>query len=218
MQCDICLRSSSARLSFNCITCAQNAVYEPRIQLVQTLLQKEALGKEVERNIAVVSTGSKNKTSSAAKSTENHSSWVLEQTCGEQVASNERTQVILTHIEALRKETDDMKIEIAKKKAKLLKRRSDLKSASDESMQREAVILDPMEKTIRRVEHRWDAMHTKTAESRMFLCQEAAHLYGLQQRKRKRGGSGRDVYLIGGIPIVDLRDLNSTSAHILCVK
>lgn len=207
MQCDLCLRSPSSRLPFNCTSCARNALYEPRVKLAQTLLQGEAIGKEVESHLVAKPATSKKKVTT--KSPEVSPTWILEQTIGEQVASTERTQDILSHVEALRKETDSMRIEVAKRKAKLLWRRSDLKSANDALSQREAMEIDPLEKGVRRMEHRWDAMHTKTAESRVFLCREAAQLYGLQQRKRKRGGPGRDVYLIGGIPIADLRDLNS---------
>lgn len=209
MQCDICLRSPSNRLPFNCITCARNVLYEPRIQLAQTLLQSEAIGKDVESHMVAEPVTSKKK--AATKSPESSSTWTLEQTLGEQVASTERTQDILSHVEALRNENDVMKNEVAKRKAKLIRRHSDLKSAKDALTQREAVAIDPVEKGLRRMELRWDAMHTKTAESRVFLCREAAQLYGLQQRKRKRSGPGRDVYLIGGVPIADLRDLNSKS-------
>lgn len=207
MQCDICLRSQSNRLPFNCTTCARTALYDPRIQLVQTLLQSEAIGKDVESHLVAKPATSKKK--AATKSPEVSPTWTLEQTIGEQVVSTERTQDILTHVEALRKETDSMRNEVARRKARLLRRRSDLKFATDALSQREAVAIDPVEQGVRRMEHRWEAMHTKTAESRVFLCREAAQLYGLQQRKRKRGGPMRDVYLIGGIPIADLRDLNS---------
>lgn len=207
MQCDICLRSQSSRLPFNCTTCARTALYDPRIQLVQTLLQSEAIGKDVKNHLVAKPATSKKKP--ATKSPEFSPTWTLEQTIGEQVASTERTQDILTHVEALRKETDSMRNEVARRKARLLRRRSDLKFANDALSQREAVAIDPVEQGVRRMEHRWEAMHTKTAESRVFLCREAAQLYGLQQRKRKRGGPMRDVYLIGGIPIADLRDLNS---------
>lgn len=207
MQCDICLRPPSSRLPFNCTACARNALHDPRIQLVQTLLDSEAIGKDVEGHLVAKPATSKKKL--APKSPDVSPTWTLGQTVGEQVASTERTQDTLSHVEALRKETDNMRNEVAKRKSKLLRRRSDLKSATDALSQREAVAIDPVEQGVRRMEHRWDAMHTKTAESRVFLCREAAQLYGLQQRKRKRGGPGRDVYLIGGIPIADLRDLNS---------
>lgn len=218
MQCDVCLRVHSARLPFNCTTCARQALYEPRIQLAHTLLQSEAVGKEVESQLAAtqatITTTTKKKV--APKPAEGCSAWMLEQAVGEQVASTERTLDILSHVDALRKETDRMRTEVAKRKANLLRRRSDLKSAHDALSQREAVAIDPVEKGVQRMEHRWDAMHTKTAESRVFLCREAAQLYGLQQRKRKSRGPGRDVYLIGGIPIADLRDLNSMSRTFSC--
>ena len=53
-------------------------------------------------------------------------------------------------------------------------------------------------------------MHSEIVNARVFLCTEAADLCGLRQRRRKKAGSIRDDYTIGGIGIVDLRDLNST--------
>jgi len=52
-------------------------------------------------------------------------------------------------------------------------------------------------------------MRLITLEARVFLCKEAAQLYGLQQRKRKRGSSENDVYVIEEILIADLRELNT---------
>lgn len=127
----------------------------------------------------------------------------------EQAALKGRSEHILSHTEALRRETEEMRVEIAQKKAKLLRRRSDLKSATDGLSQREAIDIEPLERAVRKMEHRWDAMHAKSRESRVFLCREAAQLYGLQQRKRKKGSTGKELYLIGGMPIANLRDLNS---------
>ena len=215
MQCDICKRPSSSRLPFNCVDCARNALYEPRVQLAQILLQNEAISKDVERNIGAKSTSNNSRTVANIKSPELRGAWTLEQAKGDQICSTAKTQAMLSHVEALRKETESMKIEVAKRKSSLLKRRSVLKSAVNALSQHELVALKPVEKGVRRIQHRWDAIHTKTAESRVFLCREAAQLYGLQQRKRRKGTLGRDVYLIGGIPIVDLRDLNSNPTRLI---
>ena len=125
------------------------------------------------------------------------------------MTSKEQTQAIHPHIQTLRQETQNMKADIAARKARLLRRRSELASAQNEHSHSQAVSQEPLEKSIRRTSHRWDILHAKTAESRLFLCKEAAHLYGLQHHKRKKGLRGRDIYTIGGTPIVDLRDLNS---------
>lgn len=178
--------------------------------MAEALLENEVAGREIERSIGVPEP----KTSQSSsiyrnRPLEPNPVWMLEQICAEQATLKERTQDILSHIDALKQETKSVRAEIAQKKLNLLHRRSDLKSAVNELSQRKAVAIEPMERGINRVQLRWDAMHLKTMESRVFLCREAAQLYGLQQRKRKKGGLGRDVYLIGGMPIADLRDLNS---------
>lgn len=206
MQCDICLRSSSSRLPFHCASCARNVIYEQRILLTQTLLDSEAAGKAVESSIAVGPTTSQSKAST--KALESSSAWALKQAITQESASVRRTEGIMSHVDALRKETERTRSDIAKRKASNLKRRSDLKSATL-TAQREAEALESVKRGVERMERRWDMLHTRTMESRVFLCREAAQLYGLQQRIRKKAGSVRDIYMIGGVPIPDLRDLNS---------
>ena len=209
MQCDICHRSASSRLPFNCTLCARDALYQPRIQLTQTLLHTESLGKEVEQNVVGTPKKEKARSSLGTRTSEANPTWTVHCAASEQVISDSKTQTVLSHIEALREESRKIKSEIATRKARLMRRRSEFTSAKQELSQSQASAVEPVEKSIKRTEHRWDVMHNKTAESRLFLCREVALLYGLQQRKRKKGGFGRDVYLIGGVPIADLRDLNS---------
>lgn len=209
MQCEICHRSASSRLPFNCTLCARLALYQPRIQLAQTLLHTESLGKEVEQNVLGTSKQEKARSSAGAKTSGLNPTWTVHRAASEQVLSEEKTQTVLSHVEALREETQKIKAEIEARKARLQRRRSEFTSAKQELSQSQATAAEPLDKAIKRTEHRWDVMHNKTAESRLFLCREVALLYGLHQRKRKKGGLGRDVYFIGGVPIADLRDLNS---------
>lgn len=206
MQCDICLRSSSSRLPFHCASCARDVIYEQRILLAQTLLDSEAAGKAVESSIAVGPTSGPIKAS--AKIMELSPAWALEQAIAEEFASVKRAESIMSHVDALRKETEMARSDIARRKAGNVKRWSDLKSTTL-AAQREAEALESVKKGVERMERRWDMLHTRTMESRVFLCREAAQLYGLQQRIRKKAGSVRDIYMIGGVPIPDLRDLNS---------
>ncbi|KAJ0421003.1 UV radiation resistance protein and autophagy-related subunit 14-domain-containing protein [Aspergillus carlsbadensis] len=60
----------------------------------------------------------------------------------------------------------------------------------------------------KRTDHLWNSLHTKTAEARIFLCREVASLYGLRQKVRKRDNGLKESYMIGGVNIFDLRDLN----------
>ena len=153
-------------------------------------------------------------TSEAAKHLEPQVSiaWTFQCAAAEQVLSEEKTESTLRHIQVLRGEIRRTGDEIAKRKAVFQRRRSEFASAKQELLQSQATGTESVEKSIRRTQRRRDIMHKKTAESRLYLCREAALLYGLQQRKRKKGGLGRDVYFIGGVPIADLRDLNSIHA------
>lgn len=213
MQCDLCHRSVSSRLPFNCTLCARDALYQPRIQLAQTLLHTESLGKEVEQNIIAPSKREKARSSAGTKTSDLNPNWTIHRAASEQVISEGKTRTILSHVEALREETQKIRADVTARKARLLRRRSEFALAKQELSQSQASAMEPVNKGIKRTEHRWDVMHKKTAESRLFLCREAALLYGLHQRKRKKGGLGRDVYFIGGVPIADLRDMNSM--HVL---
>lgn len=209
MQCDICHRSASSRLPFNCTLCARNALYQPRIELAQALLYRESLGKEVDQAVKSSSKPRKTTNPTSTKFFETSPTWVARRAAAEQTLSEEKTRTLHDHVQSLRDEIQIAKAEIAERKARLQARRSEAVSAKRELSQSQATAVEPVEKGIRRTEHRWDILHNKTSEARLFLCREAALLYSLQQRKRKRGGLGRDIYFIGGVPIPDLRDLNS---------
>ena len=209
MQCDICQRSPNSRLPFNCTLCTRNTLYQPRIQLAQSLLQKEALGKEVEQNVAGTPKPNRILPVTGGKPSEPNPSWIVQRVAAEQIVSEEKTQGLLDHVKTLREEIQNTKAEIAARKAGLQKRRSEFASAKQELSKSQTGAVENMDKGMRRTEHRWDILHNKAAESRLFLCREAALLYSLQHRNRKKGGLGRDVYFVGGVPIADLRDLNS---------
>ena len=213
MQCEICKRSPSSRLQFLCTLCAREALHEPRIQHALILLQQETLGHEVEGNIAQQKEiPRKNLSKAGNRAQEPNPRWALEHATVERVASDGKTRDVLNHVEALRAQIKDMRAEISRRRSILDERRSSLESATKTISQRHTTAIEPVEKGLKRTEHRWDALHAATVEARMFLCREAAQLYGLQQRKRKRGGPGKDVYVIGGVPIADLKELNSSNS------
>lgn len=218
MQCDVCRRYWSSKLPFHCTTCARNTLYATRIEQAQILLQKETAGNDVKRIIGATSSSSTLSKLPGQDGPPSTKAWELERASSAKADSLEHSQVTLSHIAALRKELEDTRESIAKRKAVLGQRRSDYDSASHHLSQRRASALEPVEYGITRTQTRWDALHDRTAESRVFLCREAANLYGLQQRKRRKGVLGRDSYIIGGVPIVDLRDLNSKCILSLKIK
>ena len=211
IECQVCLRSGNSQLHLYCPTCARNALYEPRVQHAQVLLTREALGKEVELvlNGGKRVAGTRSLQTSETMNGHISSRITYERAEAECAHSTERTRTVLSHVEALRTQTKLIKDDIAKRKASLSQRQKVLTSIKQELVQQKVKVVEPLQKGYGNTENRWNALHNKSAESRIFLCREAARLYGLQQRKRKKGVPGRDSYLIGGVPIVDLRDINS---------
>ncbi|KAI9759926.1 MAG: hypothetical protein M1835_000270 [Candelina submexicana] len=204
MQCDICSRPQGLQLPFHCTTCARSALYGLRVELGQTLLDNSSF---VRRINPIIATG----TGSAPSTNQNNGRLALEEASAKAERSAERTREISGHLQALRKEIEDGKADIAKRKAALAQRRSDASSATHNLGARRAATLDTVEKGTKKLEYRWSSLHAKTVESRVFLCREAANLYRLRQRRRKKGASIKEDYTIGGVSIVDLRDLNNAS-------
>ncbi|MCJ1387466.1 hypothetical protein MMC18_000309 [Xylographa bjoerkii] len=202
--CQVCRRPGTNALSLNCPTCARNALYEPRLQHVQSLLSKEALGREVEQALTA-GTDSKriqNGAHPSARIAYDISTSQLSEVV-------ERTNTVLSHAEVLQEQTKQVRLDLAKRKAAQDKCRTALTAAKRDLAEEEAKATEPVEKAITMTNHTWNTLHAETVKSRIFLCREVASLYGLQQKKRRKGVSGRDTYLIGGVPIVDIRDINN---------
>ncbi|KAI9806962.1 MAG: hypothetical protein M1833_002620 [Piccolia ochrophora] len=201
MQCTTCSRTHGSKLSFNCPTCARNALYELRLEHITTLLGKETLGAEVDKAVNA---------HDAATST-----WSVEVARSAAAQAKERVQELNEHSERLRQEMASCRDEISHTRTGLDRRRADLASATHDLASRRTSSIEHLDKSIKRTSARWDQQHQRTAESRVFLCREAANLYGLRQRKRRKNGVIKEDYTIGGIPIIDLRDLNGAPpAHI----
>lgn len=209
MQCDVCQRAVSSKLPFNCTMCARDSLYQPRLKYAQLLLEKESIEKQVERSVHGTTKASKKSSSSGQEKEGISPAWIVRRASAEQTTCEEQTDTIQAHVQILRQETQLMKTDIAARRKALEQKRSELASAKQELSHFQETAPEPLRKTIRRITYRWDTLHSKTAEGRVFLCREAADLYSLQHHRRKKGSKTRDTYTIGGVPIADLRDLNS---------
>jgi hypothetical protein len=182
-------------------------------------LEKETAGQQIET--AVVSKKANGdvpvscRTSDKSGHDENSStSWTIEaaQSSGAQLGL--RTHTILSHVEILKREIKEGKDEIVRRRALIAQRRSGAESANYQLADRRAAALASVQNTIKKTEDLWNSLHNKTAESRIFLCREAASLYGLRQRTRRKQGEVTNSYAIGGLGIVDLREMNSESTPV----
>ncbi|KAJ5806160.1 uncharacterized protein N7503_003762 [Penicillium pulvis] len=200
MSCHICT-SAHSRLPILCPTCARNRLYQLRLEHTQVLLEKQSLGNQIEIATAHSQLGS--------SETDHDSScrWALQTILSQQAGSISREDVVAQQINTLKEEIRAKRADILDRKARLARRRSDAESAQYQLGEREAAILTGLQNTTKRTEHLWHTLHSKTAEARIFLCREAAHLYGLRQKATKKGDASQ-TYVLGGLAIVDLRDMN----------
>lgn len=213
MSCHICA-SSHPRLPFFCPTCARNRLYQLRLETTHALLDKEVLGRQIEAVVASKQLHDGHlKTEERPSGADRRGSccWALQTISSQQAASSTRREDLARKIEILKGEIATRKANICERRALLSRRRSDAESAHYKIEEREAATLASVQNTSKRTEHIWHSLHTKTAEARIFLCREAAHLYGLRL-KTTRKGEAHPAYVLGSIPIVDLREMNGKFA------
>lgn len=205
MQCDICFRTGGAKLPFLCPTDARNVLYEPRMANARILIEKDAL----DRQITASTSGKQTGDSSAARQELKLSRWDVENNVAERDLAVDRTEQIMAQAEDLRSKIEGARADIARRKAIIARRKSEMESATNGLEQRRIRQIEEIEKTNRMRKYKWNQMHGTTTVSRAFLCGEAAKLYGL--RYSKDNDTQLDRYSIAGVPIVDLRAMNTAS-------
>ena len=227
--CPVCQRPPSVHLDFLCCTCARSMIYTTRVQSIQALLEKEQLSDQVSRILKVAvepHTDSATSMPSGALDTTDLASGSARATRVLQLqADSARSEElrrsytaasaeIRRDIKALRANIGARRDEVSRRKARLAGSQRALGSQAPAAVHvrgESAVAL----------EADWRQLHGAIADDRVLLCHEAASLYGLEARRRRQeGGSGggggggggpsKEVYMLGGVPLVDLQDMNST--------
>ncbi|KAJ5753859.1 uncharacterized protein N7511_008012 [Penicillium nucicola] len=208
MGCSICSCAPHSRLALHCPTCARNQLYQLRIETTRVLLEKEAFGRQIENS--VTSAGSSTQVESQQESLNpkkiGSPHWDLQAISSRHSESLAKRELLSEQLEALKSDIRAKKAEILERKELLARRRSDAESAMYQLEDRENAIVTGIQNTSKRTEHVWHSLHSRTAESRIYLCREVANLYGL--RKKPKKGQAREIYVLGGGSIIDLRDMN----------
>lgn len=202
MSCHICSRPPNKRLQFCCATCARNQLYQLRMDSANVLVEKELTGSQID--------GAVTKSADDDDTNADPTRWSIQAAHTRSSQSVARTQSIQDHIATLKEEIHKGREETAQRRAVISQKRSDAESATYRLSDRRAASVSKVQSDIKKTEPKWNSLHNKTAESRVFLCREVANLYRLRQKTRRRNGVLRNTYGLGGISIVDLRDMNST--------
>ena len=207
MECDICSRLPSSRLTFLCITCARNALYEPRLEAAQALLENERLGQRIENIVHHKRAGQKS-TQADKQDAILSKLWSRETASVKKSDLEEKTDNVMAHVTLLREEIKNGRDEISQRKAVLAKRQAEMQAIKASLPDRRTAITSKLAESARKGSHSWTGIHNKTIDTRAFLCREASLLYRLKQKKKARGGVIVDQYTIGELLLPDLKEIN----------
>ncbi|KAL5365763.1 UV radiation resistance protein and autophagy-related subunit 14-domain-containing protein, partial [Aspergillus floccosus] len=215
MSCHICSQTPSSRTRYFCPTCARNRLYHLRVQQATVLLEKESIGRQIEdatvsKDLSRLSpdrlTGDRSDSQGLDSNT-----LTIQTITNEKAKSSARIAVISNEIERLRSELKKKQLDVSQRRLTLAQRHSDAESATFQLAEREETTLAGIQNATKRTDHLWHSLHSKTAEDRIFLCREAANIYGLRQKTKKKDGELEEIHTIGGVPIIDLRDMNGAT-------
>lgn len=204
--CIVCFRLGSRKLPFFCASDARNQAYEVRLKHAHTLLEHGELDKEISGLLS----RDRSDPSSIPPSDDRLKRIEINDNIAEQKLAEDRTQQIIAKAEELRLAILQAREEMAEKKAQIYRQKRNLEKASNGLEARRRRQLEEIEKLTKMANYRWNSCHAMTVQSRGFLCGEAATIYGLR-RLRGENGVLLDDYAIGGMRIIDLKQLNYAS-------
>ncbi|KAF2230743.1 hypothetical protein EV356DRAFT_453294 [Viridothelium virens] len=213
MECGICLKNGGPEASLVCAACTRASLYPLRVDHATALLEKAQLDYRIASLYSPEGPGDiaeNDVLPGGIKASDATNCARLERIQTEQAASEDRINLITEQAESLRKQMEEVKREISERKSALVQRRSDRASISHEIEVRRTNTLETVQKGIQRTSHRHDKTHGQIINARASLCQEAASLADLKQRRRKtKDGGVREDYFVCGHALLDLRDLNA---------
>lgn len=172
------------------------------------LLEKESLERRIDKAVTPHPHGTEEHSNKNKKEDLGLSqAWSREIANARKVESEERTGDVEKHILTLREEVKNARDEICRRKADLERRGRDFECIRASLPGRRTSLTNKLTDSMRKGSQSWLGIHSKTTDTRAFLCREAALLYRLRQKKKARAG---EHYSIGGLPLVDLKEINST--------
>ena len=208
-QCQVCQRAPDARLAFNCRACAQEAFYLPRLEIAKVLLIKESLSKIVEKIANSSQDGQLQDSTPSEPNNNTTNSLICDSARSQYRLIAARTQIILDDSRSMQEEIEKMRTQLADMNASIAKRKRALKAAIQETRYEEETSVSLLQEKTMSLNSTWDRLHDRILHDRHILPKELASLYGLQTRKRRRGSSSHDDFLLSGVPIFNIKELNS---------
>lgn len=223
MQCSICERDAS---HVCCAACARHTAWPIRYNTLICTSETTALEEQISQYLGASTEGGQVRSDPVRHREKAHFE-IQTRSCEHSIAEiTEETKKIQRDIEGsmfhpvyhlLRTESHHVsacpwanlcivKEKISALRQQNLKRRLQFEEVSSGLEEKRAIMLDSISRETRRTKQKWNALQNRTAEARTYLCKEAASLYGLKMKRRKKGTV---EYIIGNVQIPDLQELGS---------
>jgi hypothetical protein len=170
---------------------SRNRLYTARIAHATALIENETLSSEINSSL----TSTDRPSSGAAGKT-----IYAERLRSEEAQAADRTSQIIAQADKLRAEIDTARRDIADRKNRNTRRKTDLAEASSGIESRRSRHMEEAERAIQMTKYKWNRSFESMAATRSYLCMEAARLYGLH--RIKRGNSMR--FELGGVEMIEL--------------
>jgi len=204
--CGVCTKSMTQEDGPHCPSCVRNMLYGVRLELARVLMEKEELGKKVEAITAEEEPDEPLDDELQTLRTAFHSQVdisELQQTIDETAEIERQTTILKKEVELKKAKAKEMRANLDARKANLLA----AKRAEKKGQQQK---LEQLQEATAKLKAEHDAVHNKIIDAKATLCREAASLLRLQHSKKKtKEGTIKDRYFIAGLPLPDLKDINS---------
>lgn len=206
--CDVCSRAFTGRRKPFCASCSQAALYANRLKQATNLLDRERHHAYAE---AVVRPGNDGVLAALPEDADldyistammKHS---LDSSRAEQEAVEFRINLVVEQAEELKKQIEDYKQRTTLQRERTQQRRTALAADKVELEKIMPRASEPVITSTKKVVQRLDKVRARTVDARHLLCHEAASAMNFHKRK---DANGRTEYILGGIRIPDLRELN----------
>lgn len=208
MECDICSRSSQQAIDLLCAACARNAIYLPRLEHAQLLLDKDSLNRKLEERI----NNSLPEGSDVAADGDlkiGRENWKAHM---EGIYTNETQKRIAAAKDGqghMRDEIAELRHQIEALKNRIAEKKQTLEGIERVMPIRRDSYIGNVSGTNTKALSSLSRIQQKSAEDRAKLCREAASLMRLRQRRRQRDVLARDQFSIAGLTLPDLREISN---------
>ena len=214
MPCGICTKNFDSRRKPFCASCAKAKLYGPRVEQAASLLSREKTHTHAE---AVLRPGNDGILAALPEDADLDAITAAVKTNSAHRAGEER-EAIDGRIRDITEKADRLKEDIAAYKGLIASRketnasRSARLNAEHAQLDKDkARVSEPIKSAVVKARHRLNKVHTRTMEAREYLCQEAGVLSGLKKTKLP---DGRSQFVLRGLPIPNLRELNGTTKRL----